>query len=258
MAKLLPKTSACLISLFMAMIINQTSLARTLGNSTPSDHHHQNLHHHKITFLMRDIFNVKLTKPSTTKLTSTTAHKLPFSKPLGGLFPPKGAVLLPDTDINPATTASSSSPTLDLPGIGLSFPAAKATLQELELGTVTSIEEDIFHPLGYETYGSQLLGKAQGMHVASSEDGSSHMMALTVKFANNKGDDKVANGLRFFGVKRSDVNESHIAVIGGIGKYQGANGYATVKVMNVIRPSSVLGKDKLGAGKLLKFSVYLS
>lgn len=95
------------------------------------------------------------------------------------------------------------------------------------------------------------------MHVASSEDGSSHMMALTVKFSNNKGDDKVDHGLRFFGVKRSDVNESHIAVIGGIGKYQGANGYATVKVMNV-RASSLLGKDKLGAGKLLKFIVYLS
>ncbi|GMN57331.1 hypothetical protein TIFTF001_026452 [Ficus carica] len=254
MAKLPSKASPCLIFLFISMVINQSSSTRTLGNSTPN-HHRQNHHYntnHKITFLMKDIFNITTTKLTST---STTHNKLPFSKPLG-LVPPKGATLLPETDINPATIGSSSPQTLDLPEIGLSFPA-KATLQELEFGIVTSIEENIYHPLGYETYGSQLLGKAQGMHVASSEDGSSHMMALTVKFARDeKGGTRVENGLRFFGVKRRDVSESHIAVIGGIGKYQGANGYATVNVVNV-KPGSVLREEK-GVGKLLKFNVFLS
>ncbi|KAK2637559.1 hypothetical protein Ddye_032351 [Dipteronia dyeriana] len=37
------------------------------------------------------------------------------------------------------------------------------------------------------------------------------------------------DGLRFFEVYRKDGAESHIAVIGGTGKYNGANGYATVK-----------------------------
>ncbi|KAL7589902.1 hypothetical protein Lser_V15G36302 [Lactuca serriola] len=40
--------------------------------------------------------------------------------------------------------------------------------------------------------------------------------------------------LRFFGVHRADVNhESHVAIIGGTGKYDGANGYATLKVVKL-------------------------
>lgn len=236
MARLLSITLACLILL---LIINQSSSARTLSNSaSTSTHHHHNHNQHKITFLMRDIFNNVTTHPTTTKLTSATTHDLPFSKPLG-LIPPQGGVLLPDT-------TPTSSQTLNLPGIvGLSFPAARATLQELELGIVTSIEEDIYHP----NFGPQILiGKAQGIYVASSEDGSSHMMAMTASFGNGE-----ANGLRFFGVRKMDVHESHIAVIGGVGKYQGANGYATVKVVNLGS-----GEEEKAAPKLLKFSVYLS
>lgn len=240
MAKL---PSITLVSLILLLITNQSSSARTLGNSAPTPTHHHHHNHHKITFLMRDIFNAT-THPTTTKLTSST-HDLPFSKPLG-LIPPQGGVLLPDT--NPSNTpvaTSSSSQTLNLRGIvGLSFPVARATLQELEFGIVTSIEEDIFHP----KFGPQLLiGKAQGIYVASSEDGSSHMMAMKASFGDGE-----ANGLRFFGVRKMDVNESHIAVIGGVGKYQGANGYATVKVVNLRS-----GEEK-GAPKLLKFRVYLS
>ncbi|CAN4096028.1 unnamed protein product [Withania somnifera] len=78
------------------------------------------------------------------------------------------------------------------------------------------------------TYGSSLMGKAQGIYVASSEEGNSHMMAMTITFLGNEYEDS----LSFFGVHWGDVFESHIAVIGGTGKYHDANGYATLKIIN--------------------------
>lgn len=62
--------------------------------------------------------------------------------------------------------------------------------------------------------------------------------------------------MRFFGVHRRD-DESHVAVIGGTGKYENANGYATIKTMN-LRSNSV-GKESEGGGyKVLKFDVFLA
>ncbi|KAK4353365.1 hypothetical protein RND71_028883 [Anisodus tanguticus] len=174
-------------------------------------------------------------KPASTRVNS---HQLPFSKPLG-FFPPVGGIPLTDTNPNGLRTH-----TLDLEGISMTFPAI-ATLQELELGTVTTIDEDIYEG---SIYGSSLMGKAQGMYVASSENGSSHMMAMTTSFLSNDYEDS----LRFFGVHRGDVFESHIAVIGGTGKYHDANGYATVKIVNETSNKSE------GAYKILSFNVYLA
>lgn len=148
------------------------------------------------------------------------------------------------TDTNPNVGMNGlHTHTLDLEGISMAFPAI-ATLQELELGTVIRIDEDIYKG---SIYGSSLMGKAQGMYVASSEDGSSHMMAMTTTFLGNEYEDS----LRFFGVHRGDVFESHIAVIGGTGKYHDANGYATVKIVNVT------SNKNEEAYKILSFNVYL-
>ncbi|KAF4355815.1 hypothetical protein G4B88_024985 [Cannabis sativa] len=296
MSKLSCITLACMILL---LIFNQSSSTRTLGNSVPNPtRHNYNHNHHKITFLMRDIFNVT----TSTKLTSTTTNDLPFSKPLG-LIPPKDGVRVPSTESFPRML---SFPGLSFPmaratlqqlefgtvtpikeGIynsdhshhhddslippkdgvrvpstesfpqmlsfpGLSFPMARATLQELEFGTVTPIEEGIYnsdHSHHHDDSLRVVIGKAQGIYVATSEGGiSSHMMALTASF----GDGDEANGLRFFGVRKKGVTESHIAVIGGVGKYQGANGYATLKRVNIN------SQKNNGVSKLFKFSVYLS
>lgn len=106
---------------------------------------------------------------------------------------------------------------------------------------------------GDSYFGTALLGEAKGMYVVSSEDGiSSHMMALTASFANGEYKD----GLRFFGVYRKDVPESHIAVIGGTGKYHGANGYATIKAVNV-SSSHAMRKESAAGKKFLLFNVYL-
>ncbi|XP_039037378.1 dirigent protein 25-like [Hibiscus syriacus] len=141
----------------------------------------------------------------------------------------------PDPEPNPKV---SSTRTLDVPNLGLYFPT-RATLQELEFGAVVTIDATLFDGGSVD---DSPLGKAQGVYVASSEGDAGHMMAMTTVFA----DGGFKNGLRFFGLHRRDASESHIALIGGTGKYTGANGYATVKVV------------KQGVNKLLLFNVYLS
>lgn len=241
-------TIACAV-LFI-FIINHSSSARTIGNPTPAPH---NNHYHKIAFLMRDVLNVTQpsSRPATAKL---TAGQLPFQKPLG-LFPPIGGIpLLGSNQIVPGTAAAGglSTQTLDLSSIGLSFPARATLDQELEFGTVTVIDQELFKGSSNNVNMSPMVGKAQGIYVASSEDGSSHMMAMTAYFAGSGFKD----GLRFFGVHKTDVPESHIAVIGGIGKYQGANGYATVKAVN--RVGSHTDEEGKGRTNKLLFNVYLS
>lgn len=222
-----------LFLLFLAIINNQSSSARNLAK--PIHHHYHN--HHKITFLIKDVFNKS--KPATTKLTS----QLPFPKPLG-LFPPYGGIPIPESG-NSVSVTGASTQTLDLSSIGPFFPA-RATLQELEFGTLMVIDEDLLRTEN-SGFGSQVFGKAQGVYVASSEDGDSHMIAMTASFA--KGEYK--DGLRFFGVHRKDAAECHIAVIGGTGKYDGANGYATVKAV------ADSGGQEQESNKCLLFSVYL-
>ena len=73
------------------------------------------------------------------------------------------------------------------------------------------------------------VGKTHGIYVASLDDGSSHMMAMIASFMSGEYKD----GLRLFGVHRTDVSESQIAVIGGTRKYHNANGYATIMTVNL-------------------------
>lgn len=222
-------------------IIDQSSSARTLGNPAPNLHQS----HHTVTFLMRNVLsNISTSRPATGKVPN---NQLPFPKPLG-LFPPsKGIPLTQPNNPPDPVVAGSSTGTLDLAGMGLSFPAI-ATLQELELSSVTEINEYLFEGL---VSSSWVIGKAQGVHVASSEDGTSHMMAMTAYFTGNE----LKGGLRFFGVHRTDVLESHIAVIGGTGLYNGANGYASVKFID--GGYNISGEDTRESMYLL-FTVYLS
>ncbi|KAK7343275.1 hypothetical protein VNO77_11893 [Canavalia gladiata] len=241
MAKQNPSLMAIIMLLSLMNTINKASLARTLGNPTPNHNHG----HHRITFLMRDMLNGSTQhseKPATTKVTG----QLPFSKPLG-FHPPNGGIPIPQSTPTIPITASSTQ-VLDLSSIGFTFPT-RATLQELEFGSVTSIDEELVEGDGDEL---QNLGKAQGVYVVSSEDGSSHMVAMTASFVKGGYQD----GLRLFGVHRTDVFESHVAVIGGTGKYYGANGYAAVKVVDKVGSSTEEGK--VTSSKFLLFDVYLS
>ncbi|KAM7492096.1 hypothetical protein LguiA_035017 [Lonicera macranthoides] len=111
------------------------------------------------------------------------------------------------------------------PGQKLEKRANAPTLWELELGTIIAINEDMFEgPI----FGPVLVEKAQGMHIASSKNSHSHMMAMTMSFAIYE----FKNRLRLFGMHRRGDFEAHITVIGGIENYDGANGYAVVKAIN--------------------------
>lgn len=223
---------ATIMLLLLISAINKSSSARTLVNPTPNHYHG----HHKITFLMPHMLND--THPNNSSEKPTT--KVTNPKPLE-FSPPNEVIPIPQ---------STQTQTLDLSTIGFSFPT-RAAFQELEFGSVTPIDEDLLVEGGD---GDELkkLGKAQGVYVASEEDGSSHMVAMTVSFVKGEFED----GLRLFGVHKSDVFESHVAVIGGTGKYYGANGYAVVKVVDKVGSSKVEGK--VISSKFLLFDVYFS
>ncbi|CAL4960576.1 unnamed protein product [Urochloa decumbens] len=109
----------------------------------------------------------------------------------------------------------------------------------LRPGTVAVIDEEL---RGRKEFGLPLEGRLQGVLVTSSADNSSHMVAVRASFAG----DGAGDSLRFFGVRRDDQEESHVAVVGGTGRFSGAAGFAVVRIADVpetggnVSPSSAL------------------
>lgn len=103
--------------------------------------------------------------------------------------------------------------------------------------------------------GSAVVGKAQGFYLASSLDGTSQTIAVSVLLHGPGGDHHqvVEDTISFFGVHRTASHESQIAVVGGTGKYENAKGYATVETLQQEDQHTTDGVDTM-----LQFSVYLS
>nr|GEW42317.1 dirigent protein 24-like [Tanacetum cinerariifolium] len=174
-----------------------------------------------MSFYMPNVLNTKYQHtPFTMPTTQVNSQPIPFTKPIG-LFPPVGGI--------PVDPSSIPSQTFGLDGI----VSGIILHEELEFGMVNVIDVDLLERTNM--YGLTLIGQAKGMYVASSENGSNQMMAMTTSFLDNDYRDE----LRFFGV-HSVKPESHVAVIGGTGKYTGANGYATIKEVKL---SSKIVKD---------------
>ncbi|KAB2038543.1 hypothetical protein ES319_D03G152800v1 [Gossypium barbadense] len=131
---------------------------------------------------------------------------------------------------------------------GIPLPS-QATLQRLLFGAVTVIDDELTQ--GCE-YGSSIMGKAQGFYVASSMDGSSHTMAFTAMF-HDEDDHYKDDAISFFGVHRTAAVESPIAIVGGTGKYENAQGYAVVETLPNTNQYTVDGVDTL-----LQFSVFIT
>ncbi|CAD6338604.1 unnamed protein product [Miscanthus lutarioriparius] len=76
-----------------------------------------------------------------------------------------------------------------------------------------------------------VIGRAQGFYVASSQDGTSKTIVLTAML---EGPEAPHGGdtLSFFGVHRMAAPESHIAIIGGTGKYEHAKGFAAIQTLH--------------------------
>ncbi|XP_021912571.1 dirigent protein 9-like [Carica papaya] len=209
-------------------------------------------------------------------ISTTQINGIPFSKTNGGIFPinngvplitPNNGVINNKGIINnnnlpfvagltgASTTTVVTNNGNNLIGNSNSLPFVTAgqlpsgsTLQKLMFGTITVVDDQLTE--GHEL-GSSVIGKAQGFHLASSLDGSSHTMAFTALFHN--GDHGEEDTLSFFGVHRTAAHESLIAVVGGTGKYENARGYAAVETIHLTNQHLTDGVDTV-----LQFSVYLS
>ncbi|CAL0334071.1 unnamed protein product [Lupinus luteus] len=176
-------------------------------------------------------------------IANSQTTNLPFSKPNNRVLPIKGSVPLVDMsiDIYPGSFTSTSN---QLP-LG-------ATLGNVLFGRITVIDDEITQ--GRE-FGSGVIGKAQGFHLASSLDGSSQTMAFTALFGNEEHEEEDA--ISFFGVHHTVelAHESFIAVVGGTGKYENAKGYAKLETLHL---SDDQHKTNYGVETLLQITVYLN
>ncbi|KAL8103059.1 dirigent protein 25-like [Apium graveolens] len=222
--------------------------------------------HHTLSFFMHDILGG--TNPSARAITGVVTNpalngQIPFAKPNVANFPLNNGVPgnsgnngLIDNNNIPFLTglAGSKSNVLTNNGNnnnnGFGFPGAQlpvgSALQKLMFGTVTVMDDELTE--GHEL-GSGLVGKAQGFYVVSSEDGNSQTMAFTAMFEEGG----YADSLSFFGVHRTVVSESQLAIMGGTGKYVNAKGFAVIKTLPIVNHQTTDGLETL-----VEFTVYIT
>ncbi|KAJ8750884.1 hypothetical protein K2173_016065 [Erythroxylum novogranatense] len=226
--------------------------------------------HHTLSFFMHDIIGGS--NPSAVAVTGIVANpavngQVPFAKPNGAVLPVNNGVPvnnnnngilnnnnLPFLTGLGGTTANviqnngnnnnggfGANPVIN----GVQIPPG-TTVQKLMFGTMTVIDDELTE--GHELVSGQI-GRAQGFYVASSVDGISQTMAFTAMFKEGG----YADSISFFGVHHTAVSESHLAIMGGTGKYVNAKGFATVKTFSGINQHNTDGSETL-----LQFIVYLA
>ncbi|XP_062210799.1 dirigent protein 10-like [Phragmites australis] len=226
---------------------------------------------HPLTFFMHDILGGS--QPSgrivTGVVASTAANgQLPFARPNTNIFPIQGAVPLPQGATNlinsnnvpyvaglggtSSTIVQNNGNTVNggnknIPFVNAGNLPSGVTLQNLLFGTTTVIDDELTE--GHEL-GAVVIGRAQGFYVASSQDGTSKTIVLTAMFEGPEAPH--GDTLSFFGVHRMAAQESHIAIIGGTGKYENAKGFAAIQTLH-------LGDEHTtdGVETLLQFSIHL-
>ncbi|XP_040994100.1 dirigent protein 25 [Juglans microcarpa x Juglans regia] len=243
---------------------NPTAATSTTATAAGTDDHH-------LSFFMHEILGGS--NPSAKAVTGVVTNpavngQVPFAKPNGAVIPVNNGVLDQNNNNNNGVLNNNNIPFLtglggNIPNViqnngnnnnlingiptvnGAQLPAGM-TLQKVMFGTLTIFDDELTE--GHEL-GSGLVGKAQGFYVASSEDGTSQTLAFTAMFESGGYSDT----LSFFGVHRTAVSESHLAVMGGTGKYVNAMGYATLKTFPATNQH-----DSDGVETLLQITVYLT
>ncbi|CAL0320650.1 unnamed protein product [Lupinus luteus] len=186
---------------------------------------------------------------------NTDVTGLPFSKLNNNLFPITGGIPLVNPKLNGIITnnnlpnlvglGGSQSSTVfqnrgtsnvvtggnNQPFVSAGNLPAGFTIQKLMFGSVTVIDDQLTeeHELG-----SAVIGRAQGFYLASSLDGTSQSIVLTVLLHGADGehhDHVVEDTISLFGVHRTASHESEVAIIGGTGKYENARGYAALDTL---------------------------
>ncbi|RLN41548.1 dirigent protein 24-like [Panicum miliaceum] len=228
---------------------------------------------HPLTFFMHDILGGS--QPSGRIVTGVVASaaangQLPFARPNTNIFPIQGAVPLPQGAANLINSnnvpyvaglgGSGTSGTLvqnngnpvnggnkNIPYVNAGDLPSGVTLENLLFGTTTVIDDELTE--GHEI-GAGVIGRAQGFYVASSQDGTSKTILLTAMFEGPEAPH--GDTLSFFGVHRMAAPESHIAIIGGTGKYENAKGFAAIQTLH---PGDQHTTD--GVETILQFNVHL-
>ncbi|XP_030470069.1 dirigent protein 18 [Syzygium oleosum] len=197
-------------------------------------------------------------RPITGLLGSIYSGQVPFAKPVDFL-PPQGGVAVPNANgaiptVNglngiPLGTGLAGTRFAGTPDNGPNPNGVQTQLGPdglgLGFGTITVIDDIL--TLSPEL-GSQFIGKAQGVYVASSADGTTQMMAFTAVIEGGE----YGDSLNFYGVYRIGAALSKLSVTGGTGKFKNACGYAEVRSLF---PSGQNVID--GAEMLLRITIYL-
>lgn len=172
-------------------------------------------------------------RPVTGLLGNIYSGQVPFARPLG-FQPPKNGVAIPN--------ANGAIPTLNANGVPLGTGLAGTAFAGgnnnnnnnintaqlgpdglgLGFGTITVIDDYL---TAAPELGSQQVGKAQGVYVASSADGSAQMMAFTAMMEGGEFGDSI----NFFGVYRVGSTMSRLSITGGTGKFKNACGFAELR-----------------------------
>ncbi|KAF3457474.1 hypothetical protein FNV43_RR02132 [Rhamnella rubrinervis] len=241
------------IPFFLAILMASVQLAMIKAAIDPA---RASGHEPVLELYMHDILggSSPTARPITGLLGNIYSGQVPFARPIGFL-PPQGGIAIPNANgaiptvngINGiplgtglAGTAFSGKPNnqiqtqLGPDGLGLGF------------GTITVIDDILTTS---PDLGSQNIGKAQGVYVASSADGSTQMMVFTAMFEGGE----YGDSLNFYGIFRIGSSMSHLSVIGGTGKFKNAGGFAEVR--SLIPPGQQVTD---GAETLLRIIVHLS
>ncbi|XP_047962734.1 dirigent protein 18-like [Salvia hispanica] len=194
-------------------------------------------------------------RPVTGLLGNIYSGQVPFARPLG-FQPPKNGVAIPN--------ANGAIPTINANGIPLGTGLAGTAFAGnpnnnnintaqlgpdglgLGFGTITVIDDYL---TAAPEVGSQQVGKAQGVYVASSADGTTQMMAFTAMMEGGEFGDSI----NFFGVYRIGSSMSRLSVTGGTGKFKNACGFAEVRSL-IPAGQHVLD----GVQTLLRMTVHLT
>jgi hypothetical protein len=202
-------------------------------------------------------------RPITGLLGNIYNGQVPFARPIG-FSAPRNGVAIPNANGQVPTYNGNTGIPLDTglsgagflqPGTGNGGGAAAAAPAQVQLGpdglslgfgTITVIDDVL---TSGPDLGAQPLGRAQGVYVASSADGSSQMMAFTAMMEGGEYGDTI----NFFGVYKVGTPLCRLSITGGTGKFKGACGFAEV------RPLIASGQHVTdGAETLLRITVHLA
>ncbi|XP_058728369.1 dirigent protein 18-like [Vicia villosa] len=196
-------------------------------------------------------------RPVTGLLGNIYSGQVPFATPIG-FNTPAGGTLIPNANgANPTVNGVTGIP-LGTGLAGTSFAPNNNNNQNnvqmqlgpdglgLGFGTITVIDDIL---TAQPELGSQIVGKAQGVYVASSADGSRQMMVFTALFEGGE----YGDSLNFYGLYKIGSTMSRLSVIGGTGKFKNARGFAELRPLI---PPGQIATD--GAETLLRMSVRLT